>query len=254
MADNGRELPGACGRIRELLSAYLDGEADPAETALVQDHLAGCAACRAFRRRAEELTRAVRLAPAAAGTDVATAAIAAFRPRRIDVLRGPAGARTRAVARIALGVVCGLQVLIGVLCLTGEDAMRHSMPGMTHLDHESAAWNIALIAGLGWVAARPRKGIGVLPLLGVFVAALTGLCIADLADGQVGYERVAMHVPAVLGLVLSAIVVALHSGPVLPPGSGARAGTGTAVLPAADEPDAPADTTAHPPVARRAAS
>lgn len=34
-----------CQRVRSLLSAYMDGEADPADSRMVEDHLAGCAEC-----------------------------------------------------------------------------------------------------------------------------------------------------------------------------------------------------------------
>ncbi|HVX45170.1 MAG TPA: zf-HC2 domain-containing protein [Mycobacteriales bacterium] len=244
-----------CGRIRELLSAYLDGEADLAETAQVQQHLDRCAGCRVWRARAEALTRAVRLTPARSGPDLSDRIVAEYRPRAIDLLRGPIGARTRAACRIALAAVCLVQVVISVLTLTGQDAMGsdHAMPGMSHLDHESAAWNIAVVAGLAWVALRPRKGVGALPLLGAFVLSLTGLCVHDLITGQVGIDRVALHVPVLLGLILSLIVVALHSGPVLPPGFTRRGTTGTSVL-AATPVDPPAENRSHPPVARRAAS
>jgi predicted anti-sigma-YlaC factor YlaD len=247
------DQPSTCDRIRELLSAYLDGEADLAETAQLQQHLDGCADCRAWRARAEALTRAVRLAPARSGPDLSDRIVAGYRPRAIDVLRGPIGARTRAACRIALAAVCLVQVVISALTLTGQDAMNHAMPGMSHLDHESAAWNIAVVAGLAWVALRPRKGVGALPLLGAFVLALTGLCVHDLITGQVGAGRVALHVPVMLGLILSLIVVALHSGPMLPPGFTRRGTTGTGVL-AATPVDPPAENRSHPPVARRAAS
>lgn len=44
--------------VRDALSAYLDGELEPAERALVQGHLDGCAACRAA---AAELAATARL-------------------------------------------------------------------------------------------------------------------------------------------------------------------------------------------------
>lgn len=245
-----------CENIRELLSAYLDGEADLAETALVQRHLDTCAGCRSWRALAETLTRTVRLTPVATGPDLAARIVPAYRPRRIDVLRGPLGRRVRAIARIALAAVCLIQVVISVLTLAGRDAMGadHAMPGMAHLDHESAAWNVAVVAGLAWVALRPRKGVGVLPLLGAFVLVLSSLCISDLIDGEVGFGRVALHLPVMIGLILSLIVVALHSGPMLPPGFTRRGTTAASTLTATPaEPAAPADSRSHPPVAHRAA-
>ncbi|GAB4370886.1 MAG: hypothetical protein Kow00128_18310 [Deltaproteobacteria bacterium] len=44
-----------CLEIRELLSAFLDGETSPEESRRVEEHLSACAGCRAFRERARSL-------------------------------------------------------------------------------------------------------------------------------------------------------------------------------------------------------
>jgi predicted anti-sigma-YlaC factor YlaD len=54
-----------CDDIRLAVSALMDNEAlpDGLEPGSVERHLAGCAACRAWRDRALKFTRAVRLRP-----------------------------------------------------------------------------------------------------------------------------------------------------------------------------------------------
>ncbi|MBL7260862.1 zf-HC2 domain-containing protein [Paractinoplanes lichenicola] len=47
----------ACERWREMLSAQLDGEDDPAERAAVDAHLAGCAGCQEWLDRAASVNR-----------------------------------------------------------------------------------------------------------------------------------------------------------------------------------------------------
>jgi len=44
-----------CGEAKELLSACLDGEASPKDSRRVEEHLAGCAGCKAVERRMRAL-------------------------------------------------------------------------------------------------------------------------------------------------------------------------------------------------------
>ncbi|MGH7249247.1 MAG: anti-sigma factor family protein, partial [Pseudomonadota bacterium] len=50
----------SCDEIRELLSAYIDGELDAARSLEVERHLEGCAACEAVSARLRDLGEAVR--------------------------------------------------------------------------------------------------------------------------------------------------------------------------------------------------
>lgn len=52
-----------CEVCREALSARLDGEAEPASPAEVDEHLSKCPACRRWQAEAATLTRALRCAP-----------------------------------------------------------------------------------------------------------------------------------------------------------------------------------------------
>ncbi len=44
-----------CREIRELISAYVDGEARPEDARLVEEHLGGCPQCRQAEKRMREL-------------------------------------------------------------------------------------------------------------------------------------------------------------------------------------------------------
>lgn len=59
-----------CETWREVVSADLDGEATPAESAAVEEHLAECAACRRWAERAAVVTRRARTRPAEAAPDL----------------------------------------------------------------------------------------------------------------------------------------------------------------------------------------
>jgi RNA polymerase sigma factor (sigma-70 family) len=77
----GSEDGSRCADLRPLLSAHCDGEASPAEAALVREHLRACAGCRAAMR-------AYRAAPAtvAALAPGVAAALAGARPASRSLL------------------------------------------------------------------------------------------------------------------------------------------------------------------------
>jgi predicted anti-sigma-YlaC factor YlaD len=68
----------ACERWREILSAQLDGEDDPAERPLVEEHLAGCAGCREWLDRAAMVNRLTRTGVVAQVPDLSAAILAAL--------------------------------------------------------------------------------------------------------------------------------------------------------------------------------
>lgn len=53
-----------CEDCRDAISARMDGEDAGVAPGAVDDHLAGCAGCRAFADRAAHVTRLARLRPA----------------------------------------------------------------------------------------------------------------------------------------------------------------------------------------------
>ena len=52
-----------CEEIRELLSAYQDGETTDAETALVREHISSCAGCQRILKEYSALDEGLRLMP-----------------------------------------------------------------------------------------------------------------------------------------------------------------------------------------------
>jgi predicted anti-sigma-YlaC factor YlaD len=68
----------ACEPWREMLSAQLDGEDDPADRERVDEHLAGCAGCREWLDRAAMVNRLTRTGPAADVPDLSAAILAAL--------------------------------------------------------------------------------------------------------------------------------------------------------------------------------
>ncbi len=72
-----------CEVCREALSARLDGEAEPASPAAVDEHLSRCPACQRLEAEAMTLTRALRVRPVVDMRDL----VAALRSRAGAVWR-----------------------------------------------------------------------------------------------------------------------------------------------------------------------
>ena len=202
-----------CDAVREELSAMLDGEAPGLDRTSVDEHVRTCPGCRRWRDDAARINRLAALSPA---EDEAV-------PGLVDTImatyRVPRRARLCTLARAGLLVVALLQLGIGVLgLLPAAVALSHAghaaLPGLDgHLGHEATAFNLAIGAALLWIAARPRTARGPIPLLAAFVLALTGLSAVDLLTDQVGWGRLATHLPAVVGLLLAGVLAHRYPAP-----------------------------------------
>ncbi|MEJ2862326.1 zf-HC2 domain-containing protein [Actinomycetospora flava] len=218
-----------CDVCREAMSAALDGEADPAEVARADAHLAGCAACRAWQRDAEAVTRRARTGVVVGGPDLVD--------RVVGAAPGPRARWWGVSARVGLAAVGLAQAVLGLVGLLGAtagdaghaDHTGHTADplmvlgaGMAHAAHESAAWNLALgvafVAGAVWV----RHLAGLMPVLGAFIAVLAVLSGVDLVAGRVEPGRVATHLVVVAGFLLALAVVRTAPRPGTGPTPGAR--------------------------------
>jgi predicted anti-sigma-YlaC factor YlaD len=193
-----------CEQIREIISARLDGEDLPGESATADAHLAGCAACRKWLDDAAAVTRLARIgvAPPTLGVPdmVLDAAPRRGRARLVTGLRWllgllGAGQMLAAVAQVALPAMTGM-------AMTGHAEGA----SLDHLIHETAAWNLGVGAAFVFIAIRRTRPAGVVPILTAFVAALSLLSLDDLLSGAVAWSRLASHTLVLAGY---AIVVAL---------------------------------------------
>lgn len=201
-----------CETSRASLSARLDGEEEPSPADQVDAHLTGCAPCRAWRQRGEDLNRLLRVRPASPVPDLSQAILTdapVIEPTQGWGLRG--ALVCVAVAQVTLG----LSQILG----TGNAAthLRHGAgPAVAdHLFNESTAWNLALGVGMLWAGFRPRATTGLIPLLTGFVIVLFAYSTHDLVTGAAPVSRVLGHGLLVVGLALMIIVNRRHrpSGP-----------------------------------------
>jgi predicted anti-sigma-YlaC factor YlaD len=208
-----------CPSFREAISARLDSEPLGMPAGELDDHLARCAACTGWAEAAARVTRRARLATAPEVPDLTVAVLAAL-PRELP--GAAVAARSRLVEeglRLLLAAVAVAQAgLAWPVLVSGAGAM--SAP--VHMAHETGAWNLAVAAAFGAVAAAPRLAAGALPFLGSFAALLVPVTVADLGAGHVHAERAVAHLLLLAGVALVAAVAWRARRPRTGPVVGAR--------------------------------
>jgi predicted anti-sigma-YlaC factor YlaD len=227
----------ACERWREMLSAQLDGEDDPADRPLVDEHLAGCAGCREWLDRAATVNRLTRTGVVTRVPDLSAAIVAALPERSADAPR-----RTRRTWRptrrqlttalfVALAAVGAVQLILGLAQVGGGATSDHVHSGSDatagHLWHESAAWNVAVGAGYLFLALRRSRPAGLVPMLTAFVGMLLLLSVNDLTAGRVDSTRLVSHGFVILGYLLVVALSKVTRDIAAPPGARAGAGSGS---------------------------
>ena len=180
-----------CDRVREAISARIDGE-DPGLPAGVLDaHLSVCAACREWQQRAHAVTRRARLGGSFLAHDLTPGVLAAISPAR-------GGRRRRLTQRAGLIIVAVAQLAITVPLLL----LGHDHDAGAHAAHELGSFNLALAIGFVVGAVRPALSAGLAWPCGIAATGLAGTAIADLLSGQTFGADEAQHLIAVAGAAL----------------------------------------------------
>ncbi|MEL6890359.1 MAG: zf-HC2 domain-containing protein [Actinomycetota bacterium] len=181
--------PDACDPIPELLSARLDGELGGDELVLLDEHLAGCAECRALADRLERADRHVRVRPAHPVPDLREAVLARVQPARL----GRGGWLRPALAWVSV-VIC-VQSVIALVSgeVSGAD---------THQARHLGAFGLALAVGFAYVVWRPHRAVGMLPFTSALLAAMLVSAVIDVIDGGSSVLAEAVHLGELIGLAL----------------------------------------------------
>jgi predicted anti-sigma-YlaC factor YlaD len=229
-----------CERWREMLSAQLDGEDDPAGRSLVDEHLAGCAGCREWLDQAAVVNRLTRMGVGPA-PDLSASILAAA-----ATTSEPASVRKKfplaAALYIGLAAVGTVQLILGLDQIGGGVAGVHvhaagvdATPG--HLWHESAAWNVAVGAGYLFIALRRTRPSGLVPMLTAFVGMLLLLSVNDLTGDRVDATRLISHGFVIVGYLLVVALSRIPGGFAAPPGARSTSWSGWRARFADDEDD-----------------
>jgi predicted anti-sigma-YlaC factor YlaD len=223
----------ACERWREMLSAQLDGEDDPADRPRVDEHLAGCAGCREWLDRAATVNRLTRTGGVANVPDLSTAIVAALPaqpPARAWKAWRPSRTQLTTMLFIALAAVGAVQLILGLAQVGGGVGTDHVHGGEDatagHLWHESAAWNVAVGAGYLFLALRRSRPAGLVPMLTAFVGMLLLLSVNDLSADRVDGTRLVSHGFVILGYLLVVALSKVTRDTAQPPGARADGGSG----------------------------
>jgi predicted anti-sigma-YlaC factor YlaD len=183
-----------CEACREAISALLDNEDPGIDPALVQAHLAACAACRADTTQASRLQRWLRLGPAEPVPDLTPAILARIGPTE----PGPRQGAQREL-RIALAVLAGL---VAVLPLPAP-LLAEEAGAPLHLARELGAFQVALAVGLLLVAWQPRRTVQLLPVLAVLSVCPAVIAALDVvAGGRTPASAEGHHLVQLAGLGL----------------------------------------------------
>ena len=182
-----------CERIREALSARLDGEPAEVSDELLDKHLSGCSRCAEWQRQAVAL-RAAPVLPYDA-PDLVASVLTTVRAEEARV----ASRRRRAIfTRSALALIAAVQLALSVPGLIlGHD---HTAP--IHVAHEVGSFEAALALGLLLATLWPRLAAGMLPLVGAITGLLLLTAGSDVAAGRTTAAIEWPHLLDLTGLLL----------------------------------------------------
>lgn len=153
-------------------------------------HLGGCDECAAWWSSVSSISRLLRVRPAEHVPDLATAVLA--QPRR--AVTPP---QRRRGVRVSLGAFAVAELSLATAGSLTE-AARSSVHGTQHLGSFAAA----VAAGLLYVAWRPARAWGVLPIVGALAVTIPIFAVIDGMNGELSLLGGLHHALQMLGLAL----------------------------------------------------
>jgi predicted anti-sigma-YlaC factor YlaD len=204
-----------CEEVRVALSARLDGEDPGPQAGPVEQHLAGCAACRDWQARAQrldevvarreqapvpDLTERIAAAIAAAPAPEAAAPTGSARVRGSARLRGAevmAALELRArrqILRLAVAVAAGVQLALALPALFDPVGAAAGI----HTTREMASFDLAVAVGFLIAAYRPARARAFIPVALVLAGCLAVTSGVDLARGTTIPSHEIGHLVAVV--------------------------------------------------------
>jgi predicted anti-sigma-YlaC factor YlaD len=167
-----------CTRVREAISARLDGEEPGIAPARITAHVRRCGPCRAFRDRAESMPGSL--------------------PRIVDNITRPREPLVEWPVRVAL-----FGLALAQLALAVPDLFFGSDEGApVHIAHEVGSWDVALAIGFIFVAWRPLRAVGMLPFVTALSCMLITTAALDLLHGHAEAVFETTHLLTLVGSVL----------------------------------------------------
>jgi predicted anti-sigma-YlaC factor YlaD len=172
----------ACEQWREMLSAQLDGEDDPAARGPLDEHLAGCAGCREWLDRAATVNRLTRTTLVTGGPDLTGSILAAL---GVDPA-SDAPARPASGSAAPAASVSAASAASGPAALAGSPGSRTGSRAGSRERAGRIAARMTRRLGEGW---RPRLATFLFAAL-----ALVGAVQLIMGLAQVGGGASSLHV------------------------------------------------------------
>ena len=177
-----------CEPARIVLSAHLDHEAEPDEAALALAHMGECRDCRAWWTLVAGSNRFLRIRSAEAVPDLASAVLLKAHP--VSPGRGE-------WIRYALAVVALSELVLAMPgLLAGHGAAS------VHDARHVGSFGSAIAIGLLYVAWRPARAFGILPIVIALASTMSVAAVIDISNGRTTGLSEAHHALEVAGLWL----------------------------------------------------
>ena len=176
-----------CAAIRELLSAQLDQESTREEETTANAHLGRCAQCQAWWSEIGQMNRVLRVRLAETIPDLATGVLARAHPPTVG---------RRQWVRLSLAAVAATELVLAAPdLLLGQAASVHDA---RHL----GSFGVAMSIGLLYVAWRPARAFGILPIVVALAVTMGVSAVVDVGHGRTTSISESHHVLEIAGLVL----------------------------------------------------
>jgi predicted anti-sigma-YlaC factor YlaD len=204
-----------CDRVREAISARIDGEDPGVPDGAIEAHLATCADCRGWQQRAHAMTRRARLGGRFLEQDLTGRVLAAIPPepaRRQPAWRQSAAWGGGMARRAGLAAVAVAQLAITIPLLI----LGHDHDAGLHAAHELGSFDLALAIAFAVGAVRPALSAGLAWPCAIAATGLAGTAIVDLIAGQTFGADEAQHLVVVAGAVLLCWQARTVNGPAEP--------------------------------------
>ena len=180
-----------CDTIRVAISTQIDGEVPWLPAGVLEAHLADCADCLEWQRRAHTVTRRVRLGGAFLDHDLTPGVLAAI-PVATDQ------GRLRLARRGLLVALALAQFAIAAPMLF----LGHDREAGVHAAHELGSFNLALAIAFAVGAIRPKMSAGLAWPCAIAACGLVTTAVIDLIGGQAVGADEAEHLVALAGAAL----------------------------------------------------
>ena len=151
-------------------------------------HLGRCRDCRVWWTQAGQVNRVLRVRPAEAVPDLATVVLARAHP---------AATGRRQWVRIALATIAATELVLAIPGLIAGDGAS-SIHDARHL----GSFGVAIAVGLLYVAWRPGRAFGILPIVAALASTMALSSVIDIVNTRATTLGEAHHVLEFAGLIL----------------------------------------------------